>query len=370
MQITYVLELLKPTKKKQNIFFNNIEQITKNRQDIAIKLKNNETKLSSADFKGINLPSVVINQNIREVKSLYNRFKQSNSKKENIEFKPNQPICYNNQSYNIDRHIISIPLFHNGKCQRFAFPVKQTNRFQDLKEHIENDYKLGKGSLFYKNSKWYFAVIIKLENRENKGANIMGIDIGLRQLAVASVVNTEGKEINRQFHNGKKAGFIRKKYRFLRRKLGKAKRPEKINSIKNKEQRWIRDLNHKTSRQLVNLAVQEHVDKIVMENLKNIRKTAKSINKADRNINSWAFYELQQFIEYKAKLAGIKIIYINPKYTSQRCSKCGKIEKGNRKGNLYYCNCGNRIHADLNASRNIAKKYLETICLDGNSLSA
>ena len=37
----------------------------------------------------------------------------------------------------------------------------------------------------------------------------MGIDIGLRQLAVASVVNTEGKEINRQFHNGKKAGFIR-----------------------------------------------------------------------------------------------------------------------------------------------------------------
>ena len=156
----------------------------------------------------------------------------------------------------------------------------------------------------------------------------------------------------------------------MRRKLGKAKRPEKINSIKKKEQRWIRDLNHKTSRQLVNLAEQEHVGTIVMENLKNIRKTAKSIKKADRNINSWAFYELQQFIEYKAKLAGIKIIYINPKYTSQRCSKCGKIEKGNRKGNLYSCNCGNRIHADLNASRNIAKKYLETICLDGNSLSA
>lgn len=370
MQITYVLELLKPTKRKQNIFFYNIDMVAKNRQDIATKFKNDETKLSSADFKETNLPSAVINQNIREVKSLYSRFKKSDSKKENIEFKPNQPICYNNQNYKIDGYIISIPLFYNGKCQRFAFPIKQTNRFKKLKEHIENGCKLGKASLFYKNNKWYFAVTIKLEGKENKDSNVMGIDIGLRQLAVASVINTEGREINRRFHNGKKAGFVRKKYRSVRRKLGKAKNLKKINSINNKEQRWIRDLNHKISRQLVQLAVQESVGTIVMENLKNIRKLNKITNRADRNLNSWAFYELQQFIEYKAELAGIKVVYINPRYTSQSCCKCGKVEKSNRKGNLYSCECGNYIHADLNASRNIAKKLLETICLDGNSLSA
>ena len=119
------------------------------------------------------------------------------------------------------------------------------------------------------------------------------------------------------------------------------------------------DLNHKISRQLINFAVQKKVGTIIMENLENIRKTAKSLNRADRNLHSWTFYQLQQFIEYKATLAGIKVEYINPKYTSQSCSKCAKVKKSNRKANLYSCECGNHIHADLNASRNIANKYLE-----------
>jgi IS605 OrfB family transposase len=358
MQLTCVLELLKPTKRKENIFLNNIAEVVKNRQAIAAKLKAGEINLSSSDFKELNLPSAVKNQNIREVKALYKRFLKSNSKKENIEFKENQPICYNNQNYYIDHHIISIPLY-TTKCQRFAFPVKQTERFEKLQQHIESGCKLGKASLFYKRGKWYFAVTIKIAAKKPNNSNLMGIDIGLRQLAVASVKNPQGKEINRQFHNGKQAGFIRKKHRMLRRKLGQSKKVKAIKNINDKEQRWMTDLNHKISRQLINLAVQEQVGTIIMENLENIRNTAKSLNRADRNIHSWTFYQLQQFIEYKAELAGIKVEYINPKYTSQSCSKCTKVKKSNRKANLYSCECGNHIHADLNASRNIANKYLE-----------
>lgn len=78
------------------------------------------------------------------------------------------------------------------------------------------------------------------------------------------------EEINRQFHNGKQAGFMRKKYRSLRRKLGKSKKVKSIENVNDKEQRWITDLNHKISRQLINLAAQEQVGTIVMENLENI----------------------------------------------------------------------------------------------------
>jgi len=358
MQLTYVLELLKPTKRKENIFLNNIAEVVKNRQAIADKLKVGEAKLSSADFKEHNLPSAVKNQNIREVKALYKRFLKSKSKKENIEFKDNQPICYNNQNYDLYGHIISIPLY-TSKCQRLAFPVKQTIRFKELQQYIKDGCKLGKASLFYKRRKWYFAVTIKIDDKKTTNTNVMGIDIGLRQLAVASIKTSRDKEINRQFHNGKQAGFIRKKYRSLRRRLGKSKKVKVIKNIKHKEQRWMTDLNHKISRQLINLAVQEQVGTIIMENLENIRKTAKSLNRADRNLHSWTFYQLQQFIEYKAELAGIKVEYINPKYTSQGCSKCAKVKKSNRKANLYSCECGNHIHADLNASRNIANKYLE-----------
>ncbi|MCK8817624.1 transposase, partial [Natroniella sulfidigena] len=177
MQITYVLELLKPTKRKQNVFHKNIEEVVKNRQSIAEKLKAGETKLSTADFKEHNLPSAVKNQNIREVKALYKKFKKSDSNKENITFKKSQPICYNNQNYKIDGHIISIPLYTTS-CQRFAFPVKQTERFKKLQQHIKNNCKLGKASLFYKNNSWFFAVTINIENEESDDSNIMGVDIG------------------------------------------------------------------------------------------------------------------------------------------------------------------------------------------------
>ena len=96
-----------------------------------------------------------------------------------------------------------------------------------------------------------------------------------------------------------------------------------------------------------------------MEDLENIRNTARSHNRADRNLHSWTFYQLQNFIKYKAKLAGIKVKFVDPKYTSQSCSKCGKVNKSNRKANLYSCECENHIHADLNASRNITNKFLE-----------
>ena len=358
MQLTYVLELLKPTKRKQNIFLNNISEVAKNRRTIADKLKAGKTNLSSADFKEINLPAAVKNQDIREVKANYKRFLKSDSNKDNIEFKDNQPICYNNQNYHIDDHIISIPLY-TKKSQRFAFPVKQTERFKKLQQYIERGCKLGKASLFYKRGKWYFAVTIKIVNKQSNDSNVMGIDIGLRILAVASVKTPQGKEINCQFHPGNQAGFIRKKYRALRRKLGQAKKVQAIKTINDREQRWMTDLNHKISRQLINLAVQEQVGTIVMEDLENIRNTARSHNRADRNLHSWTFYQLQNFIKYKAKLAGIKVKFVDPKYTSQSCSKCGKVNKSNRKANLYSCECGNHIHADLNASRNITNKFLE-----------
>ena len=198
MQLTYILELLKPTKRKQNIFLNNIAEVVKNRQFIAEKLKAGENKLSSADFKEINLPSAVKNQNIREVKALYKLFLKYNSSKDNLAFKANQPICYNNQNYKIDHHIISIPLY-STKCQRFAFPVKQTERFEELHKYIKSGCKLGKASLFYKRGKWYFAVTIKIADKETTNSRVIGIDIGLRQLAVVSIKNSQKEEINRQF---------------------------------------------------------------------------------------------------------------------------------------------------------------------------
>ena len=117
MQITYVLELLKPSKRKQNIIEKNILEVANNRKSIVNELKDGNTKLSSKDFNH-KLPSALINQNIREVKALYELFKNSKSNKDNLDFKANQPLCFNNQNYRIKSHFVSFPLY-TDKSRRY-----------------------------------------------------------------------------------------------------------------------------------------------------------------------------------------------------------------------------------------------------------
>jgi transposase len=97
---------------------------------------------------------------------------------------------------------------------------------------------------------------------------------------------------------------------------------------------------------------------LVLEDLTSIR--GKSYGREfNRKIHTWSFFRLRNFIEYKALMKGYKVELINPKYTSQECSKCHHISRGNRKTqSRFKCKkCGFELNADLNASRNIASRY-------------
>jgi len=95
---------------------------------------------------------------------------------------------------------------------------------------------------------------------------------------------------------------------------------------------------------------------IALEDLKGIR-SGSTVSKPLRSVlGKWAFYELASFIQYKAQLLGIPVIFVDPKYTSQQCSVCGFISKENRKSQAeFVClNCGHAENADINAAKNIA----------------
>jgi IS605 OrfB family transposase len=84
-----------------------------------------------------------------------------------------------------------------------------------------------------------------------------------------------------------------------------------------------------------------------------IRDRLRAGRRMRTRLHRWAFRQLQSFVEYKARAVGISVEYVNPAYSSQTCSACGQL--GTRLKHRFECSCGLRAHADLNASRNLAR---------------
>jgi IS605 OrfB family transposase len=180
----------------------------------------------------------------------------------------------------------------------------------------------------------------------------MGVDLGLKVPAVAKT--SEGKV--KFFGNGRKNKFFKRRSKALRKKLGESKKLSAIKNLHDKEQRWMKDQDHKISRQIINFAIENHVSTIRLEKLSGIRQTAKTSRKNEKNLHTWSFYRLAGYIEYKATLAGIRVEYVDPACTSQICPVCGKKNKA--KGRNYTCKCGYHSHRDLVGAINIIKAPL------------
>ena len=99
----------------------------------------------------------------------------------------------------------------------------------------------------------------------------------------------------------------------------------------------------------------------MLENLTDIRKRTKIRKRTEtsRRVHSWSFAQLKSFVEYKAEERGCTVVAVDPRHTSQACSRCGHTAPNNRRSQRrFVCrSCGFELHADLNAARNIAAKY-------------
>ena len=89
-----------------------------------------------------------------------------------------------------------------------------------------------------------------------------------------------------------------------------------------------------------------------LEDLTHIRDHIKAGKRIRNRLHRWSFRELQEMIVYKAAAAGIRCVFLDPRYTSQTCSQCGAPGKRHKHG--FRCSqCGHLAHSDLNASRNL-----------------
>ena len=244
---------------------------------------------------------------------------------------------------------------------------------------------------------------------------IMGVDLGIKCPAVS--YSTDGTV--RFFGNGRENRYKRRKFYARRKKLQKAKKLRAIKRVSDKEARFMKERDHQVSRAIVNEAIRQGAKVIALEDLDGIRKSctksaptrksrknvdnpkvdlvvedAKNVantgdtvqlnlfseletrtkkerrkkrklskkqiaarRKNNRSLNSWSFYRLTKYIEYKAALAGILLVHVNPYKTSQRCPHCGREHKA--KDRRYVCECGFHAHRDVVGAINIAKNALK-----------
>lgn len=193
---------------------------------------------------------------------------------------------------------------------------------------------------------FYLHVTIHKQSPESVGDKVLGIDRGIVNIAVTS---------NNHFFNSKPVKNVRAKYAHLRAKLqskGTKSAKKLLRKNSKREQQFVSWVNHNISKEIVAMPY----DVFAIEDLTSIRVQNRTMGiEFTRKLNNWAFFELEQFLKYKAEAIGKTVVMIDPRYTSQKCSVCGHIYKGNRKGHLFKCvKCGFQIHADLNAARNIA----------------
>ena len=329
------------------------------------------SKLTTADVEA-NLPSALCNQSIRDAKSIVKKydkeckkFEKTKKTKEVEEIKEIKvPVlkklcCYiNNQNFKIQDNYISFPVMIDGRSKRILVKTKMTDR-QKL---ILSSHKLGTMRIVVKNKNTLVAQFVYEINEfkgSNKSNNVMGVDLGIKCPAVSYCTDGSVKF----YGNGRKNKYMRRHYANLRKWFQKAKKPTVVKRIKNKEQRVMKDIDHKISREIVNTAKKHKAKVIKLEQLENIRSTTRTSRKNNPSLHTWSFYRLAQYIEYKAKIAGIEVEYVNPAYTSQKCPKCGNIHHA--KDRKYICKCGYHTHRDLLGAINICNstEYIGNRCI-------
>ena len=235
---------------------------------------------------------------------------------------------------------------------------------------IQEGASIGAAQLWYDKPRKQFSLLVSLEIETTDPTpqthtTIVGIDVGMRYLAVSSTNAGEST-----FHSGKKVVSKANHYARLRKRLqqkGTRSATRRLVQISQRERRLKQDANHVVSKHLV----EQHPHALIgLENLTDIRertrrKKGKQATKKQRKANArqskWAFAELHAMIAYKASLHESMAVKVDAHYTSQACPLCGHTCKENRprKGLLFICQvCQYTLHADLVGARNIALRTL------------
>lgn len=227
--------------------------------------------------------------------------------------------------------------------------------------------KVCSADLCYRKGRYFLHIVVSLPAPTAASSQeVVGVDLGLNRPAVTST---------RQFLGERRwKAQERRTFRLKRALQAKGTKSAKrhLRRLSGKQLRRRKDHDHVLSKRIVARTPQGAT--IALENLKDIRGTSQmGRGKANKNVDrkrrlhSWSFAQLDACIAYKAEAQGITVVKVDPRHTSQTCSKCGYQHRSNRRSqSLFHCrSCGYQLNADYNAAKNMRDKHLACLASEG-----
>ena len=278
-----------------------------------------------------------------------------------IQFKITEYDLVYNRDYSINKQYFSISVLNSDKRIKVAYINKPYNEYLESLFNKDNKYHFGtakyKQVTIGKKTKHYLFVPItyKIDDTViDESTNVIGIDRGLNFTAVAY-----NSDKHTDYYNGKQLKQKRAKFKALRTQLQTKHTPSsrrRLKLIGKRENRWMRDVNHCVSKALIQNAKPSSL--FVLEDLSNVRSATERVKRKDRYMQvSWAYYDLEMKLKYKAERDGHCVIKVSPEYSSQRCPICGHVHSGNRnkRKHIFVCkHCGYRSNDDRIGAMNLA----------------
>lgn len=251
-----------------------------------------------------------------------------------IVFKRPQLDLVRNRDYSFKDNLLSMNTI-NGRITVKVYNLSENPYF-------DGSWKLGTGKVVRNGKHWFFHVAVSKELPEfelPQLKHVVGIDRGLRQILTTYDEKGQTRFVNGAFIAKKRNHHARLRARLQAKGTKSAKR--RLRALSGRESRWMSDVNHQLSKTLVQTYGKQTL--FVLEDLTGMTfDTIHSRKKKNRyEHHSWSFYDLEQKLRYKVHLNESEVVLVDAHYTSQRCPKCGVIDKSNRNKDIHQYTCSN-----------------------------
>jgi putative transposase len=208
-------------------------------------------------------------------------------------------------------------------------------------------FRKGEADLMLVRGKWLLACTCEVpEGPKFNPEDWLGVDLGIVHIATDSdgeVFSGEAVERNRRVHAHRRRNLQRRGTRAAKRKLRR---------IAGHQARYQAYTNHCISKAIVQKA-QRTGRGIALEDLSGIRGRVTARRRQRARLANWGFFQVATFVKYKAALAGVPVLLVDPRNSSRECSACGAVDKASRRtrDDFACTSCGHAEPADTNAAR-------------------